>query len=169
MDLKSFRLNKMFLYFFLKKQVAVVKTRPETWLYPSCLPDRGVSTLTALSVVLDKNKKIVLFAKNTEKCSQIIFVEFCSLSKLGNDKAGHFGGKTWDQHSKRWLPTKSHIGQYSYKTQAICENILLVVQEHTSYLSQTPKTCLCKNFLSGVNFSRLSEKNAYIWLFQRHF
>ena len=29
---------------------------------------------------------------------------------------------------------------------------------HTSYLSQTPQTCLCKNFLSGVNFSRLSEK-----------
>ena len=40
---------------------------------------------------------------------------------------------------------------------------------HTSYLSQTPQTCLCKNFLSGVNFSRMSEKNAYIWLFQRHF
>ena len=33
---------------------------------------------------------------------------------------------------------------------------------HTFYLSQTPQTCLCKNFLSGVNFSRLSEKNAYI-------
>ena len=33
---------------------------------------------------------------------------------------------------------------------------------HTSYLSQTPQTCLCKSFLSGVNFSRLSEKNAYI-------
>ena len=33
---------------------------------------------------------------------------------------------------------------------------------HTSYLSQTPQTCLCKNFLSGVNFSRLSGKNAYI-------
>ena len=33
---------------------------------------------------------------------------------------------------------------------------------HTSYLSQTPQTCLCKNILSGVNFSRLSEKNAYI-------
>ena len=31
------------------------------------------------------------------------------------------------------------------------------------------RRCLCKNFLSGVNFSRLSEKNAYIWLFQRHF
>ena len=29
---------------------------------------------------------------------------------------------------------------------------------HTSYLSQTPQTCLCKNFLSGVNFSRMSEK-----------
>ena len=40
---------------------------------------------------------------------------------------------------------------------------------HTFYLSQTPQTCLCKIFLSGVNFSRLSEKNAYIWLFQRHF
>ena len=24
------------------------------------------------------------------------------------------------------------------------------------------RQCLCKNFLSGVNFSRLSEKNAYI-------
>ena len=33
---------------------------------------------------------------------------------------------------------------------------------HTSYLSQTPQTCLCKKFLSGVNFSRLGEKNAYI-------
>ena len=40
---------------------------------------------------------------------------------------------------------------------------------HTLYLSQTPQTCLCKNFQSGVNFSRLSEKNAYIWLFQRQF
>ena len=29
---------------------------------------------------------------------------------------------------------------------------------HTSYLSKTPQTCLCKKFLSGVNFSRLSEK-----------
>ena len=29
---------------------------------------------------------------------------------------------------------------------------------HTFYLSETPQTCLCKNFLSGVNFSRLSEK-----------
>ena len=150
MDLKSSRLNKMFLYFFLKKRTAVAKTWPETWLYPSCLPDRGVSALTALSVVLGlqkctqprvrfskdemlstfrQNMKFVLFAKNTEKYSQIIFVEFCSLRKLANDKAGHFGGKTWDQHSKRWLPTKSHIGRYSYKTQAICENILLVVQE----------------------------------------
>ena len=33
-----------------------------------------------------------------------------------------------------------------------------VTSTHTSYLSQTPQTCLCKNFLSGVNFSRLSEK-----------
>ena len=39
---------------------------------------------------------------------------------------------------------------------------LYITQNHTSYLSQTPQTCLCKNFLSGVNFSRLSEKNAYI-------
>ena len=31
------------------------------------------------------------------------------------------------------------------------------------------RRCLCKNFLSGVYFSRLSEKNAYILLFQRHF
>ena len=31
-------------------------------------------------------------------------------------------------------------------------------ERHTSYLSQTPQTCLCKNFLSGVNFSRMSEK-----------
>ena len=38
---------------------------------------------------------------------------------------------------------------------------------HTFYLSQTPQTCLCKNFLSGVNFSRLSEKNAYIFDFFR--
>ena len=134
MDLKSSRLNKMFLYFFLKKRTAVAKTWPETWLYPSCLPDRGVSALTALSVVLGlqkctqprvrfskdemlstsrQNMKFVLFAKNTEKYSQIIFVEFCSLRKLANDKAGHFGGKTWDQHSKRWLPTKSHIELYS--------------------------------------------------------
>ena len=56
-----------------------------------------------------------------------------------------------------------------------CSLVFLVIWhvsndlDHTSYLSQTPQTCLCKNFLSGVNFSRLSEKNAYIWLFQRHF
>ena len=43
---------------------------------------------------------------------------------------------------------------------------LKLIHTHTSYLSQTPQTCLCKNFLSGVNFSRLSEKNAYIWLFR---
>ena len=40
---------------------------------------------------------------------------------------------------------------------------------HTSYLSQTPQTCLCKNFLSGVNFSRLSEKMHIFDFFQRHF
>ena len=45
----------------------------------------------------------------------------------------------------------------------ICFNTWMMFN-HTSYLSQTPQTCLCKNFLSGVNFSRLSEKNAYIWL-----
>ena len=39
---------------------------------------------------------------------------------------------------------------------------LLMGANHTSYLSQTPQTCLCKNFLPGVNFSRMSEKNAYI-------
>ena len=38
----------------------------------------------------------------------------------------------------------------------------LLEQKYTSYLSQTPQTCLCKNFLSGVNFSRMSEKNAFI-------
>ena len=32
------------------------------------------------------------------------------------------------------------------------------------------RRCLCKKFLSGVNFSRLSEKmHMNIWLFQRHF
>ena len=31
------------------------------------------------------------------------------------------------------------------------------------------RRCLCINFLSGVHFSRLSEKNANTWLFQRHF
>ena len=40
---------------------------------------------------------------------------------------------------------------------------------HTSYLSQTPQTCLCKNFLSGVNFSRLSEKMHIFDFFTRHF
>ena len=40
---------------------------------------------------------------------------------------------------------------------------LIVNLRHTSYLSQTPQTCLCKNFPDWV------EKNAYIWLFQRHF
>ena len=40
--------------------------------------------------------------------------------------------------------------------------LISTINAHTSYLSQTPQTCLCKNFLSGVNFSILSEKNAYI-------
>ena len=40
---------------------------------------------------------------------------------------------------------------------------LIVNLRHTSYLSQTPQTCLCKNFPDWV------EKNAYIWLFQRYF
>ena len=55
-------------------------------------------------------------------------------------------------------------------TISICHTIVSImwITTHTSYLSQTPQTCLCKNFLSGVNFSRMSEKNAYIWLFQRH-
>ena len=67
-------------------------------------------TLTALSVVLcfqkcrfffkkkccqhlDINIKLVFFAQNTEKYSQIILNELCSLSKNGNLKAGHFGAK----------------------------------------------------------------------------
>ena len=40
---------------------------------------------------------------------------------------------------------------------------------HTSYLSQTPQTCLCKNFLSGVNFSRLSEKKCIYLTFSETF
>ena len=40
--------------------------------------------------------------------------------------------------------------------------LISTINAHTSYLSQTPHTCLCKNFLSGVNFSILSEKNGYI-------
>ena len=35
---------------------------------------------------------------------------------------------------------------------------LQIALNHTSYLSQTPQTCLYKNLLSGVNFYRLSEK-----------
>ena len=40
---------------------------------------------------------------------------------------------------------------------------------HTSYLSQSPQTCLCKNYLSGVNFSRLSEKKCIYLTFSETF
>ena len=40
---------------------------------------------------------------------------------------------------------------------------------HTFYLSQTPQTCLCKNFLSGVNFSRMSEKKCIYMTFSETF
>ena len=50
---------------------------------------------------------------------------------------------------------------YLYCHVSMCRVLFLTVP-HTFYLSQTPQTCLCKNFLSGVNFSRMSEKNAYI-------
>ena len=62
-----------------------------------------------------------------------------------------------------------HI-QYSSKSY-ICKQLVVLLhdatnrmpsKDHTFYLSQTPQTCLCKNFLSGVNFSRMSEKNAFI-------
>ena len=35
---------------------------------------------------------------------------------------------------------------------------------HTSYLSQTPQTCLCKKIQSGVKFSRLNVKNCMFLL-----
>ena len=38
---------------------------------------------------------------------------------------------------------------------------------HTFYMSQTPQTCLCKNFLSGVKFSRMSEKKCICMTFFR--
>ena len=44
-----------------------------------------------------------------------------------------------------------------------------LVPAHTSYLSQTPQTCLYKNFLSGVNFSRLSEKKCIYLTFSETF
>ena len=36
---------------------------------------------------------------------------------------------------------------------------LFVFMMHTSYLSQTPQTCLCKKKLPGVNFYRFNAKN----------
>ena len=44
-----------------------------------------------------------------------------------------------------------------------------MISSHTSYLSQTPQTCLCKNFLSGVNFSRMSEKKCIYMTFSETF
>ena len=67
-------------------------------------------------------------------------------------------GLGWDRGARTQL--KVLIFRYRH---------FFVTNVHTSYLSQTPQTCLCKKFLSGVNFSRMNEKNAHIWLFQRHF
>ena len=39
-------------------------------------------------------------------------------------------------------------------------------QEHTSYLSRTPRTCPCKFFLAGVHFYRFNAKN---WHFRCKF
>ena len=47
--------------------------------------------------------------------------------------------------------------------------ISIETRNHTWYLSQTPQTCLCKNFLSGVNFSRLSEKKCIYLTFSETF
>ena len=49
---------------------------------------------------------------------------------------------------------------------SMCSYLSLV---HTSYFSQTPQTCLCKKFLSGVNFSRLSEKKCIYLTFSETF
>ena len=145
MDLKAFRLNKMFLHFSFKKnelQSRKLDLKPdsnpavcsiEEWalslLYRLCWVCRNVRKKTKCCQHLNKNIKFVLFAKkNTEKYSQIMFEEFCSLSKLGNDKAGHFGGETWDQHSKRWLPTKSHIGLYSLSSKLFSIKLKLLMK-----------------------------------------
>ena len=68
---------------------------------------------------------------------------------------------------KMMLNTAKRAGKHFRKNLSILKTkgvsvILAVVfyganNEHTSYLSQTPQMVL-----SGVNFSRLSEKNAYI-------
>ena len=43
------------------------------------------------------------------------------------------------------------------------EKVIWIVDKkclsHTSYLSQTPQTCLCKEKLPGVNFYRFNAKN----------
>ena len=72
----------------------------------------------------------------------------------------------WINHPDRkgLAGVRKGLGHWTFSRAVVTSNT-----SHTSYLSQTPQTCRCKNFLSGVNFSRLSEKNAYIWLFQRHF
>ena len=56
--------------------------------------------------------------------------------------------------------THSHIRTFHLKE---------VNDSHTFYLSQTPQTCLCKNFLSGVNFSRMSEKKCIYMTFSETF
>ena len=53
---------------------------------------------------------------------------------------------------------RAEFKSVSLKYNTFINAAIIIIFIHTFYLSQTPQTCLCKNFLSGVNFSRMSEK-----------
>ena len=66
----------------------------------------------------------------------------CDLSRVINHSLSSGSGLT--VHSVHIVPD----------TREVCVHCM-----HTSYLSQTPQTCLCKKIQSGVKFSRLNAKN----------
>ena len=94
---------------------------------------------------------------------------FCNNVRLG---LGH--GLCIDKSARLTITHDCHICQIRYKNtnsgtvtvssivqyEAVCWAGALIWRTtyfcntvtHTFYLSQTPQTCLCKNFLSGVNF-----------------
>ena len=83
--------------------------------------------------------------------TQVRLCEFNKINKVNMREAG-LGDKTTQ------MSDLSPIKMNSWGT-FDSRHYLLCMYQHTSYLSQTPETCLCKKKLPGVNFYRFNAKN----------
>ena len=89
-----------------------------------------------------------------------------TFSVTSTTRCSGFGGRTHlqTQHSHCFEAIK-----YEQDVIDSFQTSIITVQAYLIFVTGTTGGACVKKFLSVVNFSRLSEKNAYIWLFQRHF